>query len=300
MKTVFDDWLKSNFDPADRIIKQDMIAGVREHHKISEDQARNAVEVFLKNNQKYADAVENFNPEKDELTNWAVQQKAKGTESYPMCKQCHKESQTTFCTTECREKYINNIILFWKPEILTEAETKPLDILEMESRIAFLNLVRNADPDELVMRIKVLRHVLQEAYQIGFNALHRDKLREELDEELSLKGAAKKLTEERNKAEVENVELKRQINELKKSGEKINPQVKQGAKTGHCMICGKETLKLCCSPEHTAEYKALRGWMDMGMSEEKARETLKMIATKASMDVQKMVDSAAVKESNEG
>lgn len=295
-------WLKDNIDlesDADTK-KQDLLNGLEFHFKLNREDSKQWLMNFFRNFKDYEQKVSG---DTTDLIDYKELETSRRKPSGMICKSCKKEINSDeskqYCNDECRQQYINNIILFWKPDILIESSGengKDLAILQQESRLAFMRLVKDAEPDELVLRIKVLRHVLMEAYQIGFDALHRDKLREKLDEELSVKGTAKRLAEERDKTRQENIELRRQIQEIEKSGEKVHKSVKQAVKagatfvTGKCNICGKETLKETCSPEHRAQWDAVKGWMRMGFSEQKARDTVNQI-TEANK-IKEMIDGA--------
>lgn len=285
------EWLKLNIDLEAEIsvTEQDLINGIIHRYQISKENARSVMENFQKKHPSYAAKVRAYDPKSDTLIEWNEIETKKKTGRKMICHNCKKILENLengeYCDLKCKEQYINNIILFWKPDIITEYNDKAqsIEVLQQESRLAFLTMIREAEPEELRLRIKVLKHVLREAYEIGYNILERDKLRTEHEQEFSSKEVSKRHSAERDRALVENAELKRELEAIKKGGDKVNPKTKESIKTGKiltgvCLNCGTETLKETCSEKCKAEWKSIQGMMKLpGITIEQARAMVKKL-----------------------
>jgi hypothetical protein len=298
-------WLRTNIDiekDAPDAIKQDLVNGIIYDFKMDERSAKQSLELFLnqkfdkpedlETHKKYTEKIR-MAKEDDILIDYSELKDKKISNGVRrmICHNCKKSLPEIvdgfeYCDLKCKEQYINNIILFWKPDIITQYNERDqrVEVLQNESRLAFLSMVRDADPDELRLRIKVLKHVLREAYEIGYDTLERDKMRTEFEAEFTSKEISKKHTAERDRALIENAELKRELESIRKSGDKVNPKTKESLKstgkvlTGVCLNCGVETLKETCSEKCKLEWKSIQGMMKLpGFTIEKAREAVKKL-----------------------
>lgn len=294
-------WIRENIDldSENEVIKQDLINGIAYKYNLTEEESKLVLEKFVlakhdsdplktMEHEKYISKIRNIR-EDDSLIEWKEIETKKKTGRKMICHNCKKILENLengeYCDLKCKEQYINNIILFWKPDIITEYNDKAqsIEVLQQESRLAFLTMIREAEPEELRLRIKVLKHVLREAYEIGYNILERDKLRTEHEQEFSSKEVSKRHSAERDRALVENAELKRELEAIKKSGEKINPETKKSIKTGKiltgvCKNCGKETLKETCSEKCKIEWRSVEAMMNLpGFDIERARAAIKKL-----------------------
>ena len=243
------EWLSEETE-TEPYLKENLINGIIHRFKLSKSEAIDWMQTFWKKYPKREENITTYDPEIHELINWD-QISINPNKSMYKCKHCKRElldDSQTYCNDNCKQGYINNIILFWKPEIVTELKDKSIENIQFESRSAFMTLVRDADPDELRIRIKVLKSVLTEAIEVAYSILDRDRIKAETESELSLKGVSRRDAANRSRELVEGAEKQREIDKIRKSGERI-------AKSGECRVCATKSVKEFCSDNCKQSWK---------------------------------------------
>lgn len=276
------EWLELETD-SDSFIDENLVNGLTTKFNLSRSEANNWIQKFwsIKDDKTgeylYNDRQQKiikYDPDIHELIDWSYTLRP-NNKSMLKCKWCKKdlpETEKLYCNEICRQQYINNIIAgFWKEDVVSEVKEKGIDVVVFEAKAAFKKSVRDAEPDELRNRIKILTEICWEATKIAYSILDRDRMKAELDAELSLKGISKKDAAIRTKEAIESAEKQREIDKIKKTGERIS-------RSGECLVCETPTLKEFCSDNCKQSYKTYLGLKKtLGDEKEAWRLTKEMV-----------------------